>query len=277
MIVFSKLLKGRADADLWYSTRSGADWSIPKLIPGINTLGNELFPSFIGDSLFTFSTDGIIGYGGLDIFSVPFKGEWMDITEKEIKRLPLPLNSVGDDFWLYNLTVDSLVLNSNRTGGKGEDDIYSYRKPIPEVVPEPEPEPVVEITPVKPTFDIDAFLKDCNSKRIYFAFKDGATEEQFDFVDKLKELIDEGYKLKIQITGYADARGTTAVNYEVGMKRANYVKNSLIQKGIPGNILKTVSMGSTKIENKCRTQWIQCTEEEHRQNRYVQLTISKAD
>lgn len=272
-LVFSKLQKGKDDADLWYSTLSGNEWSSAKPISGINTLGNELFPSFSGDSLFLFSSDGIIGYGGLDVFSVAYNGSMDNFKEDEIDRLPLPLNSVSDDFWLSYLNTDSLVINSNRSGGKGEDDVWSFRKPIPIIETEPLPDP----EPVKPEFDLDAFLKECNSKKVFFAFKDGVTSEQFDYVEKLKELIDEGYKFNIQVTGYADARGTTAKNYEMGLKRAESVKTNLISRGIPTEILKVVSIGSTKIENRCQTQWVECTEEEHKVNRYVQLTITKVE
>lgn len=271
-LVFSKLLKGRQDADLYFSQKSNGEWSVPVPVPGINTLSQEIFPGIQGDSIMYFSSDGHIGYGGLDLFSIPFSSDWSHDT---LTRLPLPINSTSDDFNYRSGSVGSEALFvSNRRNGKGDDDIWSFK--LPKVII-PEPEPVIEVVevkePEKPTFDLDGFLKDCNSKRIYFAFNQGALEEKFAFVEKLNELEKEGYRFSITVTGYADARGTVPANYQVGLRRAEAVKKDLIARGIEANSMKCVSMGSTKIENRCKNPKIQCSEEEHRQNRFVQLSI----
>lgn len=268
-MVFSKLTSVKKDADLYFSHRIGTDWSTPIPIPEINTLGNELFPTFIGDTLFSFSSDGIIGYGGIDIFYFPFDPEWKSV--EQVLRMPLPINSTRDDFWMNQISKDSIVLNSNRLGGSGDDDVWSFNVPIK--IPEPE----IVLEPVLPIFDIDSFLRVCNSKRIYFGFNEGMTIQEFDFIPKLRELIDQGYKFSILITGYADARGTTQINYNVGMNRAESTKKNLISRGIQSDIMKAISMGSSKIENKCKTSKIPCSEKEHQPNRYVQLTISRVN
>ena len=266
-MVFSKLIKGREDGDLYYSKKTNGEWSIPKQIPGVNTISQEVFPVISGDSMLFFSSDGHIGYGGLDIFSIPFTSDWSHDT---LTRLPLPINSTSDDFNYYpsKNEVDAFFV-SNRKMTLGEDDIWMFKKPV--FVPEP----IVEVVePKKSEFDIDAFLKDCNSKRIYFSFNQGITDEKFDFVEKLNELEEEGYQFNIIVSGSADARGTVPANYTVGMRRAETVKTNLISRGIKSESLKCVSLGSTKIENRCKNQKIQCSEEEHKVNRYVQLTIS---
>jgi outer membrane protein OmpA-like peptidoglycan-associated protein len=273
-LVFSKLLKGREDGDLYYSSKTNGTWSKPTPIPGINTLSHEVFPTISGDTLLFFSSDGHIGYGGLDIFSIPFTSDWSHDT---LTRLPLPLNSTSDDFNYYpqRHEVDAIFV-SNRKNGEGDDDIWTFKKPVIVPEPEPEPEPVVVelVEPKKPEFDVNAFLNECNSKRIYFSFNEGATADKFDFVEKLKQLEGEGYKFNIIITGYADARGTVPANYQVGMRRAESVKKDLISRGLKAESMKCESMGSTKIENRCKNPKIQCSEEEHKVNRYVQLTIS---
>lgn len=268
IMVFSKLLNDREDVDLYYSRRTGSTWSDPEPVPGINTRSQEIFPVIQGDTIMYFSSDGHIGYGGLDIFSIPFTSDWSHDT---LTRLPLPLNSTSDDFnYRSGSDAEEAFLVSNRKGGKGDDDVWNFRLPK-----KPEPVPVVVVEePKKPEFDLDAFLRDCNSKRIYFAFNQGTLEERFDFVEKLNELEEEGYRFSIIVTGYADARGTIPANYQVGMKRAEAVKKDLISRGIEAASMKCVSMGSTKIENRCKNPKIQCSEEEHRLNRYVQLTIS---
>ncbi len=268
-LAFAKVAKGKLDADIYISYLESNQWSYPENITMINTTGNELFPSFLGDSLFTFSSDGRIGYGGLDLYYVRTS------EKKVIGHFPLPINSVSDDFFVSYEAENQLHFVSNRFGGKGDDDVWKFTRNQP-VVAIPEPEPIVEVIvplPVENKFDLEAFLQECNSKKIYFDFNQGGTEEQFDFVQKLKELIDNGAKFSILVSGYADARGNNQANYQIGLKRAESVKKDLISKGIPATMLIVKSEGSSKITGKCQSPTIPCSEEEHRLNRFVQLTV----
>ncbi|MEL1243261.1 OmpA family protein [Flavobacterium sp. DGU11] len=91
----------------------------------INTAGREMFP-FIKDNILYFSSDGHYGLGGLDVFAST-KGEGLEFS------LPLnlgkPINSNGDDFaFIINDKETSGYLSSNRKGGKGDDDIYFFKK-----------------------------------------------------------------------------------------------------------------------------------------------------
>jgi outer membrane protein OmpA-like peptidoglycan-associated protein len=85
----------------------------------INTSGDELFPTFRGDTLF-FSTDGFAGLGGLDIYKTWMeKGKW-----KTPVNVGYPLNSSFDDFGLiYNNTGTRGFFSTNRLG---TDDIYMF-------------------------------------------------------------------------------------------------------------------------------------------------------
>lgn len=128
---------GQGGADIWFSERQGNSWSTPQNAgPSINTAGDELFPQVDAEGVLYYSTDGLAGMGGLDIFrSEGQKSSW----SKSI-NLGSPLNSPGDDF-AYSVIDDNELhtqgfISSNRTGGKGEDDIYSFllEKPQPIVV-----------------------------------------------------------------------------------------------------------------------------------------------
>ena len=62
---------GSGEKDIWLVTRAreGDAWSKPvNLGPDINTSGDELFPYVREDGTLYFSSDGLIGMGGLDIF-----------------------------------------------------------------------------------------------------------------------------------------------------------------------------------------------------------------
>jgi outer membrane protein OmpA-like peptidoglycan-associated protein/tetratricopeptide (TPR) repeat protein len=85
----------------------------------INTPGKEMFPYVVDDELF-FSSDGHLGFGSLDIFSVNLKSD-----DLKVKNLGIPINSGSDDFaFIYNSDKKIGFLSSNRIGGLGDDDIY---------------------------------------------------------------------------------------------------------------------------------------------------------
>jgi peptidoglycan-associated lipoprotein len=101
-------------------------WSAPQnLGKAINTTGNEMFPYVHNDGTLFFSSDGLVGLGGLDVFSSTFDGtKW-----KAPENLKYPLNSSKDDF-AYVLNEDNKTgyLSSNRND---LDKIYEIRKNDP--------------------------------------------------------------------------------------------------------------------------------------------------
>ena len=119
---------GSGGTDLWYSElQADGKWGTPQNAGSIiNSPGNEMFPGIDNDGTLYYSSNGFPGMGGLDIFSAKgSKANW----SKPI-NLRYPLNSGGDDFAFVNIetTTDNTrgYLSSNRSGGKGSDDIYSF-------------------------------------------------------------------------------------------------------------------------------------------------------
>ena len=97
--------------------------------PTINTIGNELFPFFKNGTLY-FSSDGHYGWGDLDIYESKFSGT---LNFSEPKNLGSPINSNKDDFCYIVDATDSFgYFSSNRSNGKGDDDIYFFTKAKPE-------------------------------------------------------------------------------------------------------------------------------------------------
>ncbi|MCV9934127.1 OmpA family protein [Flavobacterium sp. LS1R47] len=90
----------------------------------INTEGRESFPFISGDNELYFASDGHPGLGGLDVFVSKIGN---DNSFGEVQNVGAPINSSQDDFALL---IDSKNRNgfftSNRTGGKGYDDIYRF-------------------------------------------------------------------------------------------------------------------------------------------------------
>lgn len=103
-------------------------YSEPKnLGPVVNTSGREMFP-FVNKRMFYYASDGYLGLGGLDVFESTINNNSFSTP----KNLGAPLNSNKDDFaFVIDKGGSSGYVSSNRKGGKGDDDIYSFKKLIP--------------------------------------------------------------------------------------------------------------------------------------------------
>lgn len=104
--------------------RRGKTWSVPlNLGPTVNTKGDEMYPYLHQSGTLYFASNGHVTLGGLDI--VYTEGTGQEWTKPE--NMKSPINSGGDDFGLW-LAEDkeSGYFSSNRDGGRGSDDIYSF-------------------------------------------------------------------------------------------------------------------------------------------------------
>ena len=85
----------------------------------INTPGNDNFPGVASDGTLYFASDGRPGVGKLDIFMVK--------NGKPV-NLGADVNSIADDFAPVLTGPDMGLFSSNRAGGKGSDDVYTFKK-----------------------------------------------------------------------------------------------------------------------------------------------------
>ncbi|MCB0446750.1 MAG: OmpA family protein, partial [Gelidibacter sp.] len=97
----------------------------------VNTEGHETFPFIneVGDLYF--SSNGFAGLGGLDVFVIrDFENKYEKNQPMSLENVGKPINSPKDDFGYYeNLGTEEGFFTSNRDGGKGDDDIYSFKFP----------------------------------------------------------------------------------------------------------------------------------------------------
>jgi len=90
----------------------------------INTEGNEMFPSIHKDGMLFFSSNGLVGLGGLDVFVAEIK---KDASIGKVLNLQAPINTNKDDFsFILDKNAKAGYFSSNREGGNGDDDIYSF-------------------------------------------------------------------------------------------------------------------------------------------------------
>ncbi len=113
---------GYGGMDLYYCVRMGYSWTKPvNLGDKVNTEGDEMFPFLDRQGNLYFSSTGLPGLGGQDIFYVSIK-EYL--PSGQAKNLGYPVNSSKDDFGIVaNPNGLSGYFSSNR---RGNDDIYRF-------------------------------------------------------------------------------------------------------------------------------------------------------
>jgi outer membrane protein OmpA-like peptidoglycan-associated protein len=116
---------GFGGSDIYYSQKDDAGhWASPvNAGKTINTEGKEMFPFYHEKGILFFASDGHAGIGGLDVFMATKKGT----NFGSAKNLGSTLNSSKDDFaFILDKDMKTGYVSSNREGGKGNDDIYSF-------------------------------------------------------------------------------------------------------------------------------------------------------
>ncbi|MFV8341335.1 OmpA family protein [Flavobacterium sp. XS2P39] len=105
--------------DIWkVNVNSDGTFGAPEnLGDKINTAGDENFPFVTEDSILYFSSNGLTGFGSLDVFSVDLN------KDEEPYNIGKPVNTEKDDFaFTFNKDKNIGYLSSNRSG---VDHIYS--------------------------------------------------------------------------------------------------------------------------------------------------------
>lgn len=120
---------GQGGFDLYVSERKNGKWVKPvNLGNDINTSGNEVFPFSANNGSLYFSSDKLIGLGGLDVFST---SKTLNGYSKP-KNLGNQVNSAKDDF---GFILDESLVSESKSGyftsdRNGTDDIYTWKSNV---------------------------------------------------------------------------------------------------------------------------------------------------
>ncbi len=114
---------GYGGTDIYRVVRTNGVWGKPfNLGPVVNSAENEVFPFFVGKTLY-FASNGHGGLGGLDIFECT---QTVNGFSPPV-NMGYPMNSTADDF--------SLITRMDQRSGyfasarKGDDDLFYFEKP----------------------------------------------------------------------------------------------------------------------------------------------------
>lgn len=223
---------GFGASDLWQVAihPSGAFGGPVNMGSAINTEARETFPFVTPTGELYFSSDGRIGLGGLDVYAAKLD---RNSVPGEINNVGTPVNSNADDF-AYYIDADSRqgFFSSNRDGGKGNDDIYSF----------------TEIRPLQLECTQKLLLKVIDSKtrsiipdamvtlydRLYNELETSNRYQNDGYVFNNGFKCGEGYRLKIEKTDYTTKEDFVLINKESGVTEHTVVlehRKTEVKKG----------------------------------------------
>ena len=167
---------------------------VSNLGESINTVGRESFPYVTKDNELYFSSDGHFGLGGYDVFYTPIS---KDLNNANLLNVGAPINSQYDDI-AFMIDEGKGYITSNRTGGKGQDDIYHF----------------IELK------DIKELLK----SKIYGRITDELTNKPLSgaFVEILDENNKKVTELQTDDTGYYEAEVDYDSSYIIKVNKQKY-------------------------------------------------------
>jgi peptidoglycan-associated lipoprotein len=223
--------------DIWSVSRdkkSKPFGNLTNLGKSVNSRDHEMFPALENDSMLYFASKGHVGLGGYDIFKSQYlNGEW---TAAE--NLKYPINSEADDYAIlfdHTLVMDPVsgfpfvekgYFTSNRAGGRGMDDIWTFKlRPL--------------------MFTLSGFVRDSVTRQ----FVDGATvtitasdgtsyktttdiRGHYNF-DKTKILGELTYEMFVQKNGYYENDNAKGRETTVGLTENKDLKHDFVIDPIP--------------------------------------------
>ena len=113
-----------------------------------------------------------------------------------------------------------------------------------------------------------------NVTPVYFDYNEASIRNDSKTVlDENIRVLKNSPGLTVVISGYADSRGSADYNQQLSAKRANTVKDYLLNNGVARKSIKSVKgFGETQLVNNCADN-VECDENQHQQNRRVKVDV----
>lgn len=112
-----------------------------------------------------------------------------------------------------------------------------------------------------------------NTRPIFYDYgKSTVHKESLPEINKIASYMKMYPEIIIQIRSHADSRGSEKFNMNLSRRRAQTIKDLLIQYGVLGNRIIATGFGEMNPMNKCK-EGVDCSEEEHLQNRRTDFVV----
>jgi outer membrane protein OmpA-like peptidoglycan-associated protein len=92
-------------------------------------------------------------------------------------------------------------------------------------------------------------------------------------LDNVVTLLKDNPTLSVELGSHTDARGNDFYNDTLSQKRADAAVQYIVDQGVPGTRIVAKGYGETQLNNRC-SNGINCTEEQHQENRRTELRIT---
>lgn len=185
-----------------------------------------------------------------------------------------PLDNVSISF------NDEINLNTNQQG------IISLIPPLPEncefiiqkegyVITALSPKTIEQLVITRDT--VSLFKK--KPKTVFFTSNvNSATgelkilQESTSVFDQIIKILQLNSDIKVELGWHTDSRGNDADNRRQSTNRAGFAARYIVNNGIEKDRISGTGYGESQLVNRCKN-GIECSEEEHRENRRIELKI----
>lgn len=244
MFIASDIPGGYGGMDIYAVYKIDSLWmQLVNLGSEVNTAGNEAFPYIAADGTLYFSSDSHSGFGGLDIYYTVRKKN-TDVWTRPV-NLGVPFNSPSDDFgFIVDRDNKNGYFSSDRKGGYGDDDIYSFhiegeaqqiagsRKLDGLVVKDENGNPIAGATVSAINFD-----------EISLSADDGQIVKLIPGGDDKDNFILDVHSKNMGESGDTDAKGTA----DISLRKGNYVVKVTKDGYLPEYVVVTPDTDLSKL------------------------------
>jgi outer membrane protein OmpA-like peptidoglycan-associated protein len=280
---------------LFYATNKGenqeSNFDVQFLCVDGNGFGNskplDLFNTDEDDFGLIIHPTGKIGYlvsrrmGGLgddDIYKVTFKGEYslelLVMDKKSMQAVPNPIVKFSDNVLgtLSGILINrAMAENSTFTVST---ELAGFQNSSKKITNVGKPYGIIRDTIWVEKVEIgQKFVME----NIFYNFNkwDILPESEVE-LNKLVAIMNDNPSWKVELGSHTDARGSDSYNEVLSQKRSDSAVDYIVNNGIGRNRIIAKGYGESQLINRCKN-GVECTDEEHRQNRRTEFTILEMD
>jgi outer membrane protein OmpA-like peptidoglycan-associated protein len=218
------------------------------------------------------------GLGDDDIYKVTFNGEYnleLVVMDKKIrKELPNPKVKFSDN--VLGVLAGALLtrtLSENSTV-QVTTEIEGYQNSSKSISTVGKPFGIIRDTIWVEKVEVgQKFIME----NIFYDFDkwDILPESEIE-LNKLVKIMRDNPSWKVELGSHTDARGSDSYNEVLSQKRSDSAVDYIVNNGIGRNRIIAKGYGESQLINRCKN-GVECTDEEHRQNRRTEFTILEMD